>query len=715
MKRFKDMKGKWALILAFVMIVSVVVPVALFTAADNVNAETGKSYDKTSLSYTGTYTDISLKKDADFENAKYVSSSDEIIIAFQSAKAGDVIIIKGGTYNFSETVVINNTINGQDGSYIIVKAEDNQDVKFDFSAQALNSQNRGLILDGDYWYFGGINFYRAGDNGVLLAGNNNIFERCVFEANRDTGLQLSRYDTTAATKDLWPSNNLIINCTAFDNCDFPEQGGTGENADGFAAKLTCGEGNVFDGCISYCNSDDGWDLFAKKATGSIGVVTIRNCVAFANGTLTNGKHYSNGDMNGFKLGGSGVGTPHNVLNCLSFNNGATGFTDNNNPSELTLTNLTAWGNGKNAKKGNFVCYRAGSGAEYSGLISVDAVDSDKFNGSMKNSIYYNSKKYYQMTGDSFTQILNGDKKGTVVNNPSSVSGAFKNVNNTIKYTDDIDKLLRNADGTINMNGLYETTGSYSSMGAKFNVANQVVYVTGKSSDNDKETESSSENTTETTTAQETTKSDGTVSNDAHVINFTTDKPEQNTYFTISGNYSESKGSVIYNGMTLTKCLKIETATSISFTCDTDSELTLVFNSDFAKKIKIDGVKTAATNGIVKVKVAKGTHTITKGDTTNLFYISVAPLSSEQETTTAQENSSTQQTTTIGQEESATKGTEQEITTAKTEKASTAASGEVSDNSTKTGDSSHVMVYVIVLAACVVICAGVIIFSAKKKK
>lgn len=727
MKRFKDMKSKWALILAFVMIVSVVVPAVLFSATDNVNAATGKSYDKTSLSYTGTYTDISLKKDADFKNAKYVSSSDEIISALQSAKAGDVIIIKGGTYKFSTSVIVNNTINGQDGSYIIVKAEDNHDVKFDFSAQVFNSQNRGFILDGDYWYFGGINFYGAGDNGVLLAGNNNIFERCVFEANRDTGLQLSRYDTTAATKDLWPSNNLIINCTAFNNCDFPEQGGTGENADGFAAKLTCGEGNVFDGCISYCNSDDGWDLYAKTATGPIGVVTIRNCVAFANGTLTNGTHYANGDMNGFKLGGSGVGTPHNVLNCLSFDNGATGFTDNNNPSALTLTNLTAWGNGKNAKKGNFVCYRAGSGAEYSGLISVNAVDSDKFMGNVKNSIYYNSKKYYQLSGDSFTQILNtsaGYKSGTVVNNPSSAAGTFKNINNTIKYTDNIDKLLRNADGTINMNGLYETTGSYSSMGAKFNVANQIVYVTGKSSDNDKETESSSENTSETTTAQETTKSDEPVSSAAHVMNFTTDITEQNAYFTISGNYSESKGSVIYNGMTLTKCLKIETATSISFTCDTDSELTLVFNSNFAKKIKIDGVKTAATNGIVKVKVAKGTHTITKGDTTNLFYISVAPLGSQQETTTAAQETTTaaqqtttaaQQTTTVGQEESATKRTEQEITTAKTEKTSTAASGEVSDNSTKTGDSSHVMVYVIVLAACVIICVGVIVFSAKKKK
>ena len=161
MKRFKDMKSKWALILAFVMIVSVVVPAVLFSATDNVNAATGKSYDKTSLSYTGTYTDISLKKDADFKNAKYVSSSDEIISALQSAKAGDVIIIKGGTYKFSTSVIVNNTINGQDGSYIIVKAEDNHDVKFDFSAQVFNSQNRGFILDGDYWYFGGISFCKC--------------------------------------------------------------------------------------------------------------------------------------------------------------------------------------------------------------------------------------------------------------------------------------------------------------------------------------------------------------------------------------------------------------------------------------------------------------------------------------------------------------------------------------------------------------------------
>ena len=494
-------------------------------------SDTKNSYDKTSLSYSGAYTDLSTKKDSDFKNAKYVSSASDILTAISSAKAGDVIIVKAGTYKFTDTIVINNAMNGNSGAYIVVKAADGAEVKFDFSAQTLDGANRGVVVDGDYWYFEGINFYGAGDNGVLLAGNNNIFEKCVFEANRDSGLQISRYDTTAATKDLWPSNNLIINCTAFDNCDYPDQGGTGENADGFAAKLTCGEGNVFDGCISYCNSDDGWDLFAKSATGPIGVITIRNCVSFGNGTLSNGVHYANGDMNGFKLGGSGVGTPHVVLNCLSFNNGATGFTDNNNPSGLTIMNATAWGNGKSAKKGNFLCYRASNKAVYVGLVSANAIDSDKFTGNMSDSIYYNTGKYYRLSGLLPTPVVSGDKKGTVVDNPSKVSGMFKNAVDFINLNGNVDKQLRNSDGTINMKGLYETQGSYSTLGAHFGVANQVISVTGKTSGEVKPTEKTTkatektteatkatEKTTETTKKTTESKTDSTVSGTKLVLN-----------------------------------------------------------------------------------------------------------------------------------------------------------------------------------------------------
>ena len=76
---------------------------------------------------------------------------------------------------------------------------------------------------------------------------------------------------------------------------------------------------------------------------------------------------------------------------------------------------------------------------------------------------------------------------------------FKNTVNAIDMSKNIDKQLRNADGTINMNSLYETTGSYASMGARFNVANQMISVSSKNS--------SSEVTKpeETTKAQETTK------------------------------------------------------------------------------------------------------------------------------------------------------------------------------------------------------------------
>lgn len=81
-------------------------------------------------------------------------------------------------------------MNGKAGSYIIVKAESGKEVKFDFSAQKLDGANRGVVVDGDYWYFQGINFYGAGDNGVLLAGNNNILKNVYL---KQTEIQDSRF------------------------------------------------------------------------------------------------------------------------------------------------------------------------------------------------------------------------------------------------------------------------------------------------------------------------------------------------------------------------------------------------------------------------------------------------------------------------------------------------------------------------------------------
>lgn len=102
-------------------------------------------------------------------------------------------------------------------------------------------------------------------------------------------------------------------------------------------------------------------------------------------------------------------------------------------------------------------------------------------------------------------------------------------------------------------------------------------------------------------------------------NFTT-AGTSSDFFNIQGNLSTSKGTVVYKGLTLTQCLKIETATSIEFTTAEASTLTLVFNQESGKKIKIDGTNYTLTNGVVSVPLAPGAHTITKADSINLYYI-----------------------------------------------------------------------------------------------
>jgi uncharacterized repeat protein (TIGR02543 family) len=290
--------------------------------------------------------------------------------ALATIPAGGTIYLRGGTYSFSASVIIPATNNGTASANKNVVAYSSEVPVIDFSSQAIADANRGLVLDGDYWHFTGITITGAGDNGMLLAGNNNTIEKCIFSKNHDSGLQLSRYVTTNTTIGSWPSNNLILNCEAFDNQD-PDN----EDADGFAAKLTCGTGNVFRGCISHHNIDDGWDLYAKDETGPIGTVTIENCVAYNNGALSNGSTSGNGDKNGFKLGGSGIAVNHIIRRSVAFNNGHHGFTDNNNPGNIEVTNNTSYNNAES----NFN-FREGSTATFRNNLSFNAGSSDKSNG-----------------------------------------------------------------------------------------------------------------------------------------------------------------------------------------------------------------------------------------------------------------------------------------------------------------------------------------------
>ena len=120
--------------------------------------------------------------------------------------------------------------------------------------------------------------------------------------------------------------------------------------------------------------------------------------------------------------------------------------------------------------------------------------------------------------------------------------------------------------------------------------------------------------------------------DSKVHNFTT-SDANSSFFVISGNLASNKGTVTYNGLTLTQCLKMESSTSIKFTAPSAGKLTLVFGES-GKNVKINGKKNASdSNCIVTVDVAVGSVEITKGDTMNLFYMIYTPSGTSETTHT----------------------------------------------------------------------------------
>jgi hypothetical protein len=246
--------------------------------------------------------------------------------------AGGTIYLRGGTYSQPSTVTIAPGNNGTSGALKTISAYPGETPVLNFSAQTEDPANRGLAVNGNYWHIYGVVVEHAGDNGIFVGGSNNILERTVTRFNRDSGLQLSRI-ASDTPQSQWPANNLILSAESHDNAD-----SDGEDADGFAAKLTVGSGNVFRYAVSHNNIDDGWDLYTKTETGPIGPVTIEDSLSYHNGTLSNGTVNSNGDRNGFKLGGEDISVNHVIRRNIAFDNGKHGFTYNRNLGTMTISN-----------------------------------------------------------------------------------------------------------------------------------------------------------------------------------------------------------------------------------------------------------------------------------------------------------------------------------------------------------------------------------------
>ena len=154
-----------------------------------------------------------------------------------------------------------------------------------------------------------------------------LIELCNFYRNGDTGLQMKNL----------AANNKVINCDSYLNCDEDEG-----DADGFAPKLSVGDNNYFYGCRAWANSDDGWDVFYKKA-GGFGdnmTVIIENSISYKNGFLSLDKVAPKGNGNGFKCGSNQSAMNVFMNRCLAVYNKAKGFDQNHNAGDIILNNCT---------------------------------------------------------------------------------------------------------------------------------------------------------------------------------------------------------------------------------------------------------------------------------------------------------------------------------------------------------------------------------------
>ncbi|NDW09440.1 T9SS type A sorting domain-containing protein [Dysgonomonas sp. 520] len=121
---------------------------------------------------------------------------------------------------------------------------------------------------------------------------------------------------------------------------------------------------------------------------------------------------------------------------------------------------------------------------------------------------------------------------------------------------------------------------------------------------------------------------GIVPDGDQVHNFTAND-KNSSFYSITGSTTSGSagGTVTVNGSTLSKYLKMESSTSITFTSDKQGTLTLVFAAASSKKIEINGTAyDIPSDGKLTLELPAGSHKIAKGSkgTTNtfLFYISL---------------------------------------------------------------------------------------------
>ncbi len=277
-----------------------------------------------------------------------------VMKAQAAAASGDTVLLRGGTYKPT-----NENITRTSGGYAYVNdftkngisylAYPGETPVFDFSGVKPNNQRMcAFLVQANNLHFKGFeitgvqitiaNVHTQSECIRVENGSNDTFDQLKMHDNLGIGIYMIRQS----------GNNLVLNCDAYHNYGL-DNGSIG-NRDGFGCHTDKGAtGNVFRGCRSWDNSDDGYDCIHCAEP-----VIFDHCWSYHNGFQAGTR---GGDGNGFKIGGWASRTPaqvpnplprHTVEFCLSAGNKANGFYANHQPGQDAFWyNNTAFGNGNN--------------------------------------------------------------------------------------------------------------------------------------------------------------------------------------------------------------------------------------------------------------------------------------------------------------------------------------------------------------------------------
>lgn len=308
--------------------------------------------------------------------------------AQEAAAPGDIVFVRGGTYQMKEPQIAlrkeglaHVTVldkSGLQGSPITYRAYQDEKPVFDYSLV----KPEGVRIDafhitGSWLHLQGLEV--TGVQATLKEhsqsicfendGSHNIYERLSMHDGQAIGIYSVR-----------GSDNLFLNCDAWNNWDYTSEDGKGGNVDGFGCHPTKGStGNVFRGCRAWFNSDDGYDCITSRES-----VTFENCWALYNGLSPEKKSLADG--NGFKAGGYGSMSAermpdpaprHRVVRCVAVGNKANGFYSNHHPMGSDWFNNTAYRNKSNY---NMLC-----------RLQDNVTDVDGFGHKLHNNLSYRTR------------------------------------------------------------------------------------------------------------------------------------------------------------------------------------------------------------------------------------------------------------------------------------------------------------------------------------